>query len=396
MLASIVFFGVLGSTGTSADEPDDKTALTKPASPDFVVNLVVITDDDFLKGDSSSWCFPSLDKAILKCRETRPATEIRLRTVLAGSPSLLNNNRPKVGTRRAVAFLCDSTDRVLGLCVGVPTPKQLLNLVEETAELSLIESLQKTDLEKLDNEDQERVNPTLARIRERVAARTIRHYRPLFEKIHPNQSIKIAAESLQQALEKDIGERFLLTGPTDYDRLTSTQQHAEAYRYWCDAMLPCIYRRQVEDVWHDLVPMVWNAETWRIEAERELLAQWHDEAISKGPVVLEILSDKLFLDQPTRITDQAKSLRAVQTASEREMELDAELTEAVAEIEYRKADLADLAAILQRRGATSLDILHGPSNPIRWVIFENKTEKPIALPKESRSRLMTIIDKITK
>ena len=93
--------------------------------------------------------------------------------------------------------------------------------------------------------------------------------------------------------------------------------------------------------------MVWNTEPWRIEAERE-------------------------------------------------MEWDAELEEAVADIEYRKADLADLAAIFQRRRATALDTLHGPSNPIRWVIFENKTEKPIALPKESRSRLMTIIERITK
>ena len=227
MLASIVFFGVLGSTGTSADEPDDKTALTKPASPDFVVNLVVITDDDFLKGDSSSWCFPSLDKAILKCRETRPATEIRLRTVLAGSPSLLNNNRPKVGTRRAVAFLCDSTDRVLGLCVGVPTPKQLLNLVEETAELSLIESLQKTDLEKLDNEDQERVNPTLARIRERVAARTIRHYRPLLEK---NTSEPVD-QNRSRVVTASFGEGHWRAISTDRAyRLRPTDQHAATRR----------------------------------------------------------------------------------------------------------------------------------------------------------------------
>ncbi len=361
---------------------------TNPAAYNLS-KLVVISDDDFLTDDSPSWCFRSLDKAVAACRHARSHSELTVKFIAAGSPGILTKDLPKTAPRRAICFICNANNQINAFCVGVPTASQLLTLVEDAEELSIIASIdspkQAKDLET------EHDSAVVTAIRERVATRTLRHYRPLLASIHQGQSLTIAADLLQPALLKDIGERFLLTEPIEYQRLVGVQQHAEACRYWCDAMMPCVVGKPVDEVWPLIAAIVWSGQPWRVEVGIEPLTKWYDETIASGPVILTIDTEKLFLDQVTK--RPSREVDSVQ-AAERQARKLSDLKTEINGIEHRTVDLAELATILAHRRDAANDLLISSTAPPAWVVIESRVEKPIFIAGEGDSRLLSILQRL--
>lgn len=363
-------------------EPSD------PLATSLGTRIHVVTDDDFLQTTSPAWCQRSVERAVVKCEEVRAGTEIQLQYQFAGAPGILNKDRPKVGPRRAICLICDSQSHVFSFCIGVPNGDQLLALLEDAEELILAASLA-PDSQEPDKESEDALTMI---IRQRSAGRTIRHYRPLLDKIHKDTAIQASAQWLAPAVQQDLAERFLLTVPIDGSRLLSTQQHMESSRYWCDAMLPCVAGKSMQTVWPELAEVVWNAKPWHLQGDPTSLASWYEAAIGESMVVLELNPPGPVPYLAAAANDQVRPRAVSDEASERVQASDAELAKRLLNVRHRMIELPELASLFTHRKDQSIDILLTTSTP-RWIVLEKPTDKPTLLPPQAHERLSAVLDR---
>lgn len=368
---------------------------TQPFAASLGTQVHIVTDDDFLQTSSTAWCQRSIERAISKCKAVRAGSEIQSIYQFAGAPGILNKDRPKAGPRRAICLICDSQGRVFSFCIGVPSGDQLLVLLEDAEELILADSLAPADQATDDESDDEQ---TLTKnIRQRTAGRTIRHYRPLLDKVREDSTIQASAQWLAPAVQQDLAERFLLSLPIDGARLVSTQQHMESSRYWCDAMLPCVAGKSMQSVWPELAEVVWNAKPWHLQVDPTSLASWYESAIRGSMVVLEL--DLQLANPPNSLpylsaaeNNPPRPQVVSDKAAERMRAADAELAKRLLDVAHRVIELPELASLLTHRKDPPIDILLAASTP-RWIVFENASDKPTILPPQAQERLVALLDR---
>ncbi len=359
-----------------------------------VTKVVVVTDDDFLSTSASPWCGSSLAKVIRACRDLRPRTSLQIRSVFAGAPRIMFQNRPKVGPRRALLFFCDEADRVFAFCVGMTNAEQFLTLLEQADEQSIVTELGKHREPEGSTDENEAAKEVagIQSLRTAIQSRTIRHYRPLLDSIQHDVNIVLAAERLNPALQKDLAERFLLSLPIENGRLAAVQQHAEACRYWCDAMLPCVTGKTVDQVWPELATVVWGAQPWRVELSD--LHHWYDQVLPQGPVALEVLHETPFVDciavQPNHLVSNAAS----DVLERRETRQRTQIEESLAGVEHRAVNFAELAAILSKGKEKSIDWFHDSNPPPKWVLLDAQHAKAQFFYQESEGRFIDALKRI--
>jgi hypothetical protein len=376
------------------------------------LQIRIVTDDDFLELSAPAWCAKSLTRSLSESKLIRNTSELGLVYLPAGAPEVLEDVRPKVGPRRAICFFCDSDNRIFGLCIGVPRGKELVRLLEDAEELMIVASLaDRKDSaepgdgaeEKNEEDDEEEIqgdDDVIRLLRERTASRTIRHYRPLLNKITHDSSITDAAKLLVPAVQLDLAERFQLQTPIDSARLVSTQQHVESSRYWCDAMLPCLIGESFDDVWPELTEVIWSARPWQVIGDAESLTNWFESQIESKPIVLELELTKVpFLSVP--FADGMDKSAAEKQKQEKLQSLQAGISQASfeANVAHRVVNYAELACLLkhqaQYREVRSSKVFHESDDLPQWLVFESKAATPLALSAKSHNRLKDLIERWT-
>ncbi len=351
--------------------------------------LVAVTDDDFLDNKLPIWCVTQLEKALEACRAERNATSIVLEPIRAGSPANLRGGRvTSSGPRRLIGCIADGERRLLGFFIGVPSPRQLLSLSEDADEVAVALALSElTEIKSDDDVDTEHESAIQRMVRDRAMNRVIRHYRPLLESILSTKSVDNNAGLLANALAADIRERFLFDSPTEIHRWVSTQQHAEARRYWCDAMLPSLVGTNVNEIWPELAASVWGAEPWRRRESLQQMATWCSETLQRHPVVLQLESDRRLLDAETFSVNAA---RPTEVTTERDEKVASFMNDEVS----RVCDLAGLAVVLEELQYPPQKVRLENPDSVRYVVLESIGQAPRLLPYAAQSRVLEIVKRI--
>jgi len=349
--------------------------------------LFVITDDDFLVPERNAWCHVGLTRAIDEVHKSRSQVELHLKSQFAGEPALLTDNKKVAGPRRAICFVCDADNRILAFCVGVPSGRQLVRLVEDADQVNLLLNVGSLQDSKLDDPEARQRDELAEAIRHRASRRVLQHYRPHLSKIDRQTSVDAAVTHLLPALNEDRAGRFHVSDGSDRLRWVSLQQHAETMRHWCDAILPAIAGKDVHTVWPGLAAVLWDAEPWTIAASDSDLIAWYGDTINSGPIVFSVVNDKTLLGQ---LEPQASN-----TVRSRESGAD-DAAALLGQISHRQIGLAALAQLMLHRKDPPEKSLRSAGGNTIWAVIENAQSPTKIVFGNSADRLAPIVRKIIR
>lgn len=352
--------------------------------------LLVVTDDDFLETTQPIWCEASLQRAIDACRDQRRATYLKLETIRAGSPSLLRGGRSIVsGPRRLIGLICDDQRRVISCFVGVPSTRQLLGFSEDADELSVLMALENAAAADTDADENTDIATSLGKaVRERATNRVTRHYQPLLPKLDSSLSIDDAANLLAEALSNDIKERFLFDSPIESERWISAQQHAEARRHWCEAMLIGFVGKPVDEIWPQLASSVWGAAPWYRSGTVQQFATDCSETLQQHGLAFELDLENRYL-QSDSITGRVGSTFAAIDIPETKRE--ASLAKTLQTAQVKTCVLCELAVLLKKLNQPPVSLRNPRTQATRWIVLKSPDSEPVILPNNAENRLMDLI-----
>jgi hypothetical protein len=255
----------------------------------------------------------------------------------------------------------------MNFCIGVPDAKGFQRLTEEADEFSIVVQMQTEP-------DSELVQ---AFVRKAWIKRVTRHYRELAQQIGPQQTFAACAEKLSNSLAADIQERFLLEQGSDVLRWISIQQHAEARRYWCAAMLPAIVTKDFETTWQEIAQSVWGAHPWIATQQDRDWAINFKQRNSTEPIAIQINWDPKLLS--------AEQLRKSpdQTAPQQDVPVKVESCSPV-----------QLACLLQAMGKKPISMQfksRANPKPVHWIVFTQPDSDPTLLMAKDDQRLLELM-----
>lgn len=383
LIASLVTLCGIFAPQATADQATRQTAASE-------YRVTIVTDDDFLIPDQNAWCHAELTQAIARIKPQRPETTIELIAHFAGEPEFLSATKVKIGPRRAICFVCDTDDRVLSFCVGIPSDRQLKTLIEDADQANLLRIVGSMQTKTaIDPEVQQQDDLAMA-IHQRSSRRVLKIYRPLLSTIDRQTSIAVAVTRLMPALNADRVDRFQVVESTDRLKWISLQQHAETMRHWCDAILPALIGKDVQTVWPEIASVVWDAQPWTIPPSESDLIPWYSQTIDSGPIVLSVASDTVMLGQlaASNAVDQRKSA-------------DIDVKALTANVSHRQISIASLALLMQHRKDRPAKLLSGAgSGPTGlgaiWAIIENQRSPIELVYGRSIDRLPQLVRKLSR
>lgn len=349
--------------------------------------VVVITDDDFLLPDRPAWCHRELARAVDEVRKVRSEAELQLTMQFAGEPVFLTDNKTKLGPRRAICFICDADNRVLGFCVGVPAGRYFTGLLEDADQTQLLRVVGSLQEPKPDAAEIHQRDKVAEAIHQRSMRRVSQHYHTDLSRIDRQTSIGVATTLLLPALNADRADRFNVSDISDRLRCTSLQQHPETMRHWCEAILPSIVGKNIQSVWPELATAIWDAQPWQIPTDDSDLITWYDSSIKAGPVVLSVFDETNMLGLPQTLADNRAALHDAATKEVGSLEM---------HVSHRQIGIAALAHLMQHRNDRPPKILKNVAGNSIWAVIPN-TQSPTELVfARSTDRLAQIVRKLTR
>jgi hypothetical protein len=358
---SVAMFLFAFATADVANAQEESDEITTKQQP---YRLAVVTDDDFLTC-KKAWCDSALARAQGPTVSSRPELKV-FRFQPAGMPIYFNQGHQHSGPRRALCFWLDEQSRIMNFCVGIPDAEGFQRLTEEADEFSIMVQMQV--------ESDSRI--AQAFIRKTCVKRATRHYRDQIQQIGPEQTIAIGADKLSAALAADIQERFLLEPGSDFLRWISIQQHAEARRYWCAAMLPAIVNQQFDTTWREIAECVWGAKPWyATHQDQDWAAQINRRNVTQM-IALQIDWNEGLLGTPL----SKKS--GDQTASRNDLSVVVEICSPVR-----------LACLLQATNKKISMEFKSQTNPdaVHWIVLKQPDSDPTLLPARADQRLVELM-----
>lgn len=360
------------------------------ASQPFSLVVTLITNDsvfDVGGGDADRgktpppWCQAVFQRSYLKLMQKRPDLKDRcfVQFLPVGTPRLVTGGNSRNQPQRAFVAICDGDYRLLSLLVGVPSEDELLTMIEDAQEVHSMLELNKADKMKTQSEIADRSSKRMTRLwqdalKEMLVAINAGNANPggggdsNANALLP--TLGRIAMSFEEVYLSDVRLRFGLTDFADRTRLVILEQHAEARRPWCEAMMPFVAGTDFTTTWKPLIETVWYAAPVRADADADDLLAWWDTQSKDEQLVLSIEPPLLVRQTPWPPVD-------VGSVAEKKGLGWRDLQKLVLEFPYRNVDTEQLAVLIRDRGLQPLD-LHLPTRT-RYLFFEPGKKTPFAI-----------------
>lgn len=322
------------------------------------------------------WCASVLETAYRKAVSQRPDLRERLtlQSVVAGLPKELTGGKPRNHPSRAVVALCDGQYRLLALAVGIPDTTELLTLIEDGEEVATIRQLNSDSTLDAVKAISERSSGRLSRLWKSSLSATLASMQGELREGEARADDPLYFQGLMRSLGDafaptylaDVQLRFGLVEATDKTRLVILEQHPEARRPWCEAMIPFAAGCEMPEIWRELVESVWGHQPIAADADVQDLLDWYDLQTESEVVVLSLRSRlNSSLDSWPPPAGKFKR-RGVSWQDAHALAL---------ERPFREVDPQQFATLIQQRELDPVDI-EQPST-LRYVLFDPNRKAPL-------------------
>ncbi len=358
------------------------------ADKDEFVFVLITNDDPYLVREADAnqlaaklWCAPVLSRSVRNARLRRPdlRDRITVQALPVGMPANLSGGRPRNQPARAIVALCDGDYRLLAFSVGVPDTAGVLTLIEDAEEVQAIQRAEQQSGEKV-----------VAAIAERSADRVSRLWRGGLEemlavlgvdKVDDDADVPgaiaqkqmgrltLLAETYSPIYLADVKLRFALSEAADRDRLLVLEQHPEARRPWCEAMIPFLAGSDFLTLWSPLCESLWGFQPVRPDVQQKELLDWWDSQIKTDSVVLSLQPPLLARGDPWPPVIEGRSARRGLGWND--------VQKLVVELPYRTVDAQQLAVLIESRNLGAVDI-QMPTRA-RYLFFEPRKKSPLVV-----------------
>ncbi len=377
---------------SAGDEPAvDETLSWQPpftavsASEPFSLVVMLITNDDAFAAikppakeggqpQVTQWCRPNLQHAYRKALAARPDLKDRcfLQYLPAGTPQQLTGGHDRNQPERAIVAICNGNYQLLSLVVGVPDSDELLTMIEDAQQVQAFIELYEGEIGKI-----------TGGIADRSMKRMTRLWRNALKEILAamnaddrsgqaflTTTLGRIALTFQEVYLTDVRLRFGLTDAADRIRLVVLEQHLEARRPWCEAMMPFVAGTDFTKTWKPLTEAVWQVAPVVHDADADELLAWWDTQVENDSLVLALDPPLLLRQQPWPPVDLGG------IADKRGLGWQ-DLQKLLLELPYRTVDGEQLATLVRDRGLPPLDI-ELPTRA-RYLFFEANKRAPLVI-----------------
>lgn len=403
-IAAIISLSSFPKCFVRADQPTSEQpiswqqpfeAISASKAKDALVLVVITNEDPFLIQESAQaakerdadgqatgqppiWCANYLGATYRKALERRPDLRERLilQSIAAGMPKELTGGQARNTPARAVVALCDGEYRLLSLTIGVPDVDDLITLIEDGEEVATIQHLYTDDVQGMVKTIAQRSNGRLSRLWQGALQVTLAMMRG---ELRPGEGeadiqpflverMRLLADQFEPTYLADVKLRFGLIEESDRTRLVLLEQHPEARRPWCEAMIPFVAGYEMEDFWRGLVESVWGHQPITSDFAAKELLDWYDLQSKTGAVVLALRSSlRADLDPWPPVADPT-----VRRGTNWQ-----EVHALALEQPYREVDPQQLATLMHQRELGVVDI-ERPSTA-RYLLLDPKKRAPLVV-----------------
>ena len=361
------------------------------ASEPFSLVVMLITNDDGFatrptgKGkrgelNVSPWCTPIFGHAYRTALQTRPDLKDRcfLQFLPAGVPTLLTGGNPRNKPERAIVAICDGNYRLLSMVVGVPDADEFLTMIEDAQQVHSMLTLYQQDKAKMTAEIADRSMSRITRLwrdglKEMLATMDVGNADAQGDSDTGQNLIATLgriALTFQEVYLTDVRLRFGLSDAADRTRLIVLEQHPEARRPWCEAMMPFVAGTDFLSTWKSLTEAVWHVTPVMHDANADELLAWWDTQVENDPMVLAIEPPLLMRQRPWPPVE-------VGGVAERRGLGWQDLQKLLLELPYRNVDTEQLAVLIRDRELQPIDV-QLPTRT-RYLFFEPNQKAPLAI-----------------
>ena len=102
--------------------------------------------------------------------------------------------------------------------------------------------------------------------------------------------LRLLSDALEPVYLADVKLRFGLSETSDRSRLIILEQHPEARRPWCEAMMPFLVNQDCSLIWRELAESLWGHQPVTADTDAPELLQWYELHAKTDSVVLSLQS----------------------------------------------------------------------------------------------------------
>jgi hypothetical protein len=175
-------------------------------------------------------------------------------------------------------------------------------------------------------------------------------------------------DTFEQTYIADVKLRFGLIETSDRIRLVILEQHSEARRPWCEAMIPFAAGCKMPEVWRELVESVWGHQPITSDVDAQELLDWYDLQSTTEVVVLSLRSPLRSRREPWPPVAGKFSRRGVSWQEAHTLAL---------QRPFREVDPQQFATLIHARDLATVDI-EQPST-LRYMLLDPKKRAPVVI-----------------